>query len=389
MAVPSQDFDSLTNDSDLNGQGGGSGWSGNWSGSGAFDVHDNEAQSGSQCVEVTSENLEHGIQRSWSSSSTSGIIGIYMRRKGGNNWRDGQYVYIRSGSTDVAFALFFCSNTTSGLFGARVQSGSNNDLFENNTLSADTWYFFEIEFDCTTDQLRARVDGGTWSSWVNFSSPQTSIDGIKLFKGNINGGSYNIVTDHYWDTISDADSTNVTINPSAQVATFSLPAESVLYDYTLSVATQVATFSIPAYTVGAGLTVSPTAQVATFSIPAYTIDTGGNVSISPSAQVATFSIPAYDVNLDFSVFPNAQVATFSTPSPTIAEGSGVTITPAAQVATFTTPTPTITIIYNVIVSVAAQVLTFTLPTLAKVGGVWTKVARNASDTWSRTSRNND
>lgn len=193
----------------------------------------------------------------------------------------------------------------------------------------------------------------------------------------------------FYATGDEVSSGAITINPVAQSATFSIPTATVKLGVTQSPTAQVATFSIPTYTVAGAAVINPAAQSAVFSIPAYTIDAGGNVTVPASVITASFSIPAYAVEHNARISPNAQVATFSTQTPTLSLGTGVQITPASQVATLSIPTPTVTAQRSIIVSVATQVLTFAIPTLAKVGGVWTKVARQTDATWNRRSVNDD
>lgn len=152
----------------------------------------------------------------------------------------------------------------------------------------------------------------------------------------------------------------IEVNPSAQTSTFSVPTYSVSTGNTQSPSVQTATFSIPTYSVSFSSVLSPDAQVATFSIPEYVI-LAGDALISPSAQVATFSVPTYSVLLSSVLSPDAQVATFSVPTYTV--GVGLTY------------------------SAGVNSLLFSIPSLARVGGVWTRVARATDATWTRSSKN--
>lgn len=229
--------------------------------------------------------------------------------------------------------------------------------------------------------------------------------------------------------VEHTDSTDVTVNPSVQSATFSLPAESVQTGLSVSPAAQVATFSIPSYTVSLPKTINPSAQSATFSIPVYTVTTDGNITVSPAAQVATFGIPAYSVLFGTTVSPSAQVVTVSIPTYAVGIGAtitpttqeltftipaysvllGIVLTPSAQAATFSIPTysvltqtlvsPTVqvltfttqapTLTFGSTIQPSVQVLTFSIPTLAGFGAVWAKTPRATNSTWARTSRNSD
>lgn len=152
-----------------------------------------------------------------------------------------------------------------------------------------------------------------------------------------------------------------TINPSAQALTFSLPAETVSGQASVSVNTQSATFSLPAETVTADWVVSPNAQVATFSVPSYIVSAGGIV-LMPDVQTLTFSLPAEQIL------------------------AGAVLSPDGQSLTFSVPTASITADWTV--GVDPQVLTVTVPTLEFIGALWARYSRNAGD-WTRGARNDD
>lgn len=94
----------------------------------------------------------------------------------------------------------------------------------------------------------------------------------------------------------------VSVSPSVQTATFSIPAYDVLIaDIIASPSVVTATFTIPAYTptAVANTTVTPSMQVCTFTIPAYTPTVVSNITISPSPFSMVFSIPTYSVLGDY------------------------------------------------------------------------------------------
>lgn len=203
MSLPLENFDSYSV-GDLTGENGGTGWSAAWTGNTAFDVTTAQAQSGANSVVVlAAQDPEATISRAWTTGETSGIYQYYMRRKGGNNWRDGLYFDLKEGANVRGGTIFKVTNTSTGAVGAQIYAvGGSSEVFESGTLFADTWHKIDLEFDCTTDQFRARVDDGTWSSWISFTA-STTIDGINFTKGNINGGTYNITTDHFVDSLID------------------------------------------------------------------------------------------------------------------------------------------------------------------------------------------
>lgn len=197
--------------------------------------------------------------------------------------------------------------------------------------------------------------------------------GLDFDTGTMSSGNDNIFA-HY-----EADATGTANDPKLVVTHSSA--------LIVTPAAQVAAFSIPTYTVKRGVTRTPSAQVAAFSVPAYTVKI--SETIQPSVQVATFSIPVYAILGDgnITVQPAVQSAAFSVPSRTVT-GAAIVL-PVAQVATLSIPSYSLNVQRSIVIAPAVQVLTFSIPTLAKVGGVWSKVARATSAIWSKRSFNDD
>lgn len=338
------DFESYTVDAALNGQGG-------WSGDTTFYVRDATpaAYEGSQYAEI--DGVSNDVMENDITAETDGIVYVsLLNSKGTADVCD--YRIHATATIQIYLQMLEASNNI------RIYDGDTAGWWDlQSGYTASQWYRIGIELDYTTDDYRANIDGGTFSAWKGMWNVGTQANRLR-FNSQALAGKY------AFDYISP--------NATAGGAVIVSPAA------------QVATFSIPTYTVGTGITFSPSALVAIFSVPTYSVKTG--VTASPAAQVATFSVPTYTVLAGaVTIFPAAQVATLSIPS--YAVNTGLSITPSTQVATFTIPTYTVTAKISVIVSVAVQVLTFSLPTLAKVGGVWSKVARATDSTWSRISRN--
>jgi len=168
----------------------------------------------------------------------------------------------------------------------------------------------------------------------------------------------------YADTASGA----VTITPSTQAASFSLPTRTIKSGVTKPVATQSATFSVPAHAISIAKTFIHSTLSAVFSIPVYTVDAGGNVTKVVNTQSATFSVPTYTASATkvVRIFANTASATFSVVGYTVS------------------------IVMNVLITASTQVLTFSLVTLQKVGAVWRRIGRaNSGSGWTRQSRNSD
>lgn len=184
-----QNFNSLTA-GDLNGQD-------SWSGDINYDVSTTAPYEGANSVRfaaATEVNIERTI-----TGVTSGIVRIAMRKDS-----------VATGSPQMDFILYqgttyLCSVGFGGNAGgavAWIQGAANTTLATG--LSASTYYHWDLEFDTSTDQCRARfatteagLDSASWTAWQNFLSNATAteINKIRLSKGN---GATDAC---YWDDI--------------------------------------------------------------------------------------------------------------------------------------------------------------------------------------------
>lgn len=115
--------------------------------------------------------------------------------------------YIRSanandgagGSTEVRYY-----NGSTELFSTRLSQDTNAIKFDGastvtvlGSISSNTWYQMEIEFNFTAHTARARVDGGTWTSSISDISSDsfTQVDKIALQFGGTTAA-------HYIDTMA-------------------------------------------------------------------------------------------------------------------------------------------------------------------------------------------
>jgi len=208
LALPSQawaafstsdDFDSYGT-GDLTGENGGSGWGGAWSGSTAYDVTTAVSQSGANSVIYTDNGVEEQIARSFT-AMTSGIISFYNRKTVTSTNADTPILWFTEGATpDVTNRVGGVGMSGVGAnAGFFVQSGSTESQVQ--AYSANTWYKVDIEIDCTTDQYRVSIDDGAFSSWYNFRTTETQIDGLIFYINQSGSTSYSV----YWDTIADGE----------------------------------------------------------------------------------------------------------------------------------------------------------------------------------------
>lgn len=172
--VATEDFDGYTPGADLNTQNGGSGWSGAWSKiSGTTGVTVETAPTGmsGQAARFRNPSDEVTYERSLTTAQSAGSVRVKLH-----------ITELHTGATDVGFFLADASNT---LVFIRLHPSGVVDAFNNvtdvqiGTYSANTTITIDIEFDdgAQPDTFRARVDEGTWSSWLTVS-----------------GGSYTTIT---------------------------------------------------------------------------------------------------------------------------------------------------------------------------------------------------
>ena len=155
-------FDSY-NDGDLNGQG-------SWAGSAGFDVQTSVVNSGTKAV---------------SDAGSAAYIG-----KSFTGEADGSQVfYIRT--TDItkqASVDFMDGSGQSPQSTGLAISGSNFQILVSGgwtdmagTPSANTWYKMEIEWRNSDDNVRSRVDDGTWESWTLAYQAFTEISYLRIY----------------------------------------------------------------------------------------------------------------------------------------------------------------------------------------------------------------
>ena len=340
--IYSQNFDSLSTAA-IAGQ---DSWVNGTNGS-RFSVGTTLPYAGAKGVQSTTAGTDANVYRVFT-MQTSGILNMQA--------------YLRKETSGYANMSFYEGGTTRAQISLNLDdSAPKIKLYAGATTSVDTgvagtWYLAELELDIDNELCRARVDSGTWTSWVAISGTLTTgIDRVRF--GSADGAA---AAAYHDELIITHTAPSITINPSTQVVVSSIPTYAVQTGLSISPSAQVISSSIPTYSVLLGNTISPDTQIATFSIPTYTVE-AGDKTVSPDAQVATFSIPTFSILTGLSVSPSTQVIVASVPTYSVA--LGIDICPETQV------------------------LTFDIPTLAKVGSVWSKTSRPTNATWSRSSRN--
>lgn len=153
----------------------------------------------------------------------------------------------------------------------------------------------------------------------------------------------------------------------------------------VSAAVQSLSFTIPAPTVTAvqNVTVAPSGQSVTFSVPPATAVV--SVDVSAGVQVLTVSVPPYTVQAEtgITVSPSAQLLTASLPAPTVSTGVVVSASPVS--ATFVANAPVVA--SGAAISPSPLTLTFSVP--AYTLPMWSQVPRAGDETWSEEDRNSN
>jgi hypothetical protein len=182
--IPADNFNSYSN-GDLTGNSGGSDWSAAWSGSTNYDVQGTTVYEGAKAIGNTS-NSSGNISRTFS-AVTSGVFSVAMRRSVNDTGLTRTLWEYTGDGTQYGVELAASGNIL-------LKSASGDVTLQS--YSADTWYVIELQVDTAVPRARARVDGGTWSSWA---SP---------FEGSGTGGVNKLYLDqdnatasNYWDTL--------------------------------------------------------------------------------------------------------------------------------------------------------------------------------------------
>jgi len=170
--------ESYSNGNAINTLNGGTDWSGAWSKAGAggtADIINTPTLQGSLCFRLVGGNSgEPEALRSFT-CVTSGSASFIVRSN--TALLDSVIFGFEESTTRKATYWMDGGNNLVGFGHHVLYNGASTDL---GAYSADTNYTIIMDFDCSTDQFRISVNGGsTFSSWANFESTATSITRIR------------------------------------------------------------------------------------------------------------------------------------------------------------------------------------------------------------------
>jgi hypothetical protein len=189
--VAEETFEGLST-GDLNGQGGGSGWSANWSGSANYDVQNTVAYEGSQgVVNASGSNISRTL--------TTGISGT----------ENIMYIAVRKTSTSAGVNKVRLNTSGGAVLGEVSMNASGNivarlngSITVLNGYSADTWYVLRININATAETYKVAYSTDAYGTEGSFSAD--SSDATFEETGTIGAVQFDADTGNtnYWDYIS-------------------------------------------------------------------------------------------------------------------------------------------------------------------------------------------
>jgi len=193
-----QDFEGLST-GDLNGQD-------SWSGDPSYDVSTSNPQEGSQGIIQSSGSFVE-ISRSLTAVTGNKIQSFWIRGADLNG-RDTRVKFF-TGSSSLVFRLGSGTGLNAIIFNGASQVTVKSGINDNQ------WYQCELEIDTSLNsgngQGRARVDGGSWTSWQNGGANfGAGINEIALV-GN------NALAQSQWDNFEDTTPIAATFIPTITI----------------------------------------------------------------------------------------------------------------------------------------------------------------------------
>lgn len=167
----------------LNGQNGGTNWSGAWSTDAGLTVVSSPTFSGSGACAFNNVTGCDG-SRALSTSVTSGIVRIYMYATNVPTLAKGFFpALFRDGGT-IEFRLSWGVDVSGNNVG--FGNGTSTETI-GVTPAAATWHYADVEFDQANNRARASFNGGAWSNYVTAAGGTfAEIDNIRLTNGDAN-----------------------------------------------------------------------------------------------------------------------------------------------------------------------------------------------------------
>lgn len=187
------DFESYS-PGNLAGGSGGSGWTGNWT------------NAATQQIVVSTSQAYDGVNSAQISNASGNTF--YTRAVSSVTSGD-VYFAMYKVATNAPTSAFTLRNTVATMSVQLDNAGNIQVLRRTPSLAhvtvgsytANTWYYFHLEFDTTSDQYRVRwTTDGTWGSWTSYYTPRNT-NNITL----VGLGADSTSSHTYIDGITNAD----------------------------------------------------------------------------------------------------------------------------------------------------------------------------------------
>lgn len=270
---------------DLNGQG-------SWSGDTTFDIQTTTKYSGTRAVQCNNEtHTWYQIAKSFDFAEVTGsqIWYVYFSMNGGT-----------SGDEYTQTWLNLVDGATS--FGGIRVGGGYIQLHYNSEITApgytnlvtnpdiNTWYKLEVGWN--GDQIRGRVNDGTWSDWY-YSTDITEIDGLQIAARQSNS---------FFDDFNRAGSFSPSISPSQSSSISPSASPSISPSISPSFSASLSPSISPSYSPSISPSQSPSASLSPSLSPS--LSASLSPSISPSASTSTSLSPSLSPSFSPSISPS-------------------------------------------------------------------------------------
>lgn len=146
----------------LNGQGGGTGWSANWSADAGYTVVSSPTFAGSRAAKVNSVTGGDAT-RTLTTGVDSGIVRVYFYATNVPTGAKGFFPMVLQESTSNRCYIGWGYNNA---MGNTVAIEGTTTVTLGTGLAAATWHYVDVEIDGANERFRASLNGGAWSSYV-------------------------------------------------------------------------------------------------------------------------------------------------------------------------------------------------------------------------------
>ncbi len=203
-----EDFEAYAIGTNIDGKGSVAGWDGPWAqptGSGLYP--------GPSFFVSTTNPIEGNKSITASHATTSSTI--YLRRDVYSS-ADGDVISFKirhdNGSGSKPVGVHFDGDYTSGFnygwnvsldpYSGMIQLGTDSGYVNLASYSANVIYTLDTQFDYSNNRARARVDGGSWSSWLTPNNSSGAVTDLLLF---ITDGGNGSAATGWWDDFKFAN----------------------------------------------------------------------------------------------------------------------------------------------------------------------------------------